>query len=83
MRFKAAAVALLALAGGVFAAPASNATGPPSMAVHLSQAGNTKVRASLTNTGHDEFSFVHLNFFRHEAPVKKVSVFRDGTWECS
>ena len=83
MRLKAAATALLALAINVIAAPAAVETSDTSLDVHLSQVGNTRVKADLTNTGKGELEFVHLNFFRHDTPVKKVSVFRDGKWAFS
>ncbi|KAJ5919394.1 hypothetical protein N7466_010337 [Penicillium verhagenii] len=45
--------------------------------VTLIQADNTQIKAIVKNVGKEEITFVHLNFFRDSAPVKKVSVYRD------
>jgi deuterolysin len=39
---------------------------------------NTRIKAVVTNTGHDDVTFVHLNFFRDSAPVKKVTIYQNG-----
>ncbi|KAJ5584790.1 uncharacterized protein N7459_004590 [Penicillium hispanicum] len=41
--------------------------------VTLSQLSDTRIKAVVQNTGGDEVTFVHLNFFRDGAPVKKVA----------
>lgn len=50
----------------------------PVLDVTLSQVKDTYIRAVVTNTGSEEVTFVHLNFFRDSAPVKKVEVHQDG-----
>lgn len=50
----------------------------PILDVTLSQVKGTRIRAMVTNTGSQEVTFVHLNFFRDSAPVKKVEVYQHG-----
>lgn len=47
--------------------------------VTLSQVSDTGIKAVIKNTGGEEVTFVHLNFFRDSAPVKKVSIYQNGT----
>lgn len=70
------ALALFALAA--LAAPFENKSDSPSLNVTLTQVGNTRVKAVVKNTGEEDVTFVHVNFFGHAAPVKKVSVYRNG-----
>lgn len=53
--------------------------GEPSLDVTLSQASNTLIKAKITNNGKEDVTFVHLNFFRDTAPVKKVDIYQNGT----
>jgi deuterolysin len=46
--------------------------------VTLSQVSDTRIKAVVKNTGNEDVTFVHLNFFRDSAPVKKVAVYKDG-----
>lgn len=69
------AAALLALLPSALAIPVS--ADSPSLDVTLSQVGNTRVKAVVKNVGSEDVTFVHLNFFKDSAPVKKVSLFRD------
>ncbi|EAW10799.1 putative penicillolysin/deuterolysin metalloprotease [Aspergillus clavatus NRRL 1] len=75
MQLTVLASAILALAQGALAIPAK----APALDVTLSQIDNTRVKAVVKNTGAEEVTFVHLNFFRDAAPVKKVSLFRNAT----
>ncbi|KAE8334223.1 neutral protease 2 [Aspergillus arachidicola] len=50
----------------------------PILDVTLSRMGNTRIKAVVKNTGRQDISFVHLNFFGNSAPVKKVSIFREN-----
>ncbi|KAJ5690885.1 hypothetical protein N7462_005277 [Penicillium macrosclerotiorum] len=45
--------------------------------VTLSQISDTRIKAVVKNTGAEEVTFVHLNFFHDSAPVKKVTVYQD------
>ncbi|KAI9038261.1 neutral protease II [Aspergillus affinis] len=77
MRFATVSAALAAFASTAAAVPVSDAAAAsPSLSVKLSQIDNTRVKAVVTNSGKEDVDFVHLNFFRDSAPVKKVSVFR-------
>ena len=77
MRFATVSAALAAFASTAAAVPVSDAaSASPSLSVKLSQIDNTRVKAVVTNSGKEDVDFVHLNFFRDSAPVKKVSVFR-------
>lgn len=77
MHFAALSTALLALVHNAFAAPVDSHR--PSLDVTLTRAGNTHIKAVVKNTGSEDVTFVHLNFFRDNAPVQKVSVHRNGT----
>lgn len=78
MRFTAYFASLLALAQYVSALPAGT-DGTSALHVTLSQISNTKIKAVVQNTGAEEVTFMHLNFFKDHAPVKKVAVYRNGT----
>jgi deuterolysin len=54
----------------------------PSFDVTLSQVDNTRIKAVVTNNGHGDVTFVHLNFFRDRAPVKKVTIYQNGRFGC-
>ncbi|KAF4250405.1 hypothetical protein CNMCM8714_000029 [Aspergillus fumigatus] len=69
------ASAILALINGALALPAST----PTLDVTLTQVDNTRIKATVKNTGNEKVTFVHLNFFQDAAPVKKVSLFRNAT----
>ncbi|KAB8068808.1 neutral protease 2-like protein [Aspergillus leporis] len=79
MRFFSASSLLLALAPALNAIPVDVAGAAPGLDVTLSQVGNTRIKAVVKNTGSEDVTFVHLNFFRDAAPVKKVSLFRNAT----
>lgn len=76
MRFAAVSAALLALCNNVLAAPAQPE--PANLDVTLSQVDNTRLKAVVKNSGSEEVTFVHLNFFKDNAPVQKVALSRDG-----
>ncbi|KAH2368980.1 hypothetical protein KXW83_006457 [Aspergillus fumigatus] len=69
------ASAILALINGALALPANT----PTLDVTLTQVDNTRIKATVKNTGNEKVTFVHLNFFQDAAPVKKVSLFRNAT----
>jgi deuterolysin len=75
MQFTVLASAILALVNGALALPAS----APSLEVTLTQVDNTLIKAIVKNTGSEEVTFSHYNFFKDPAPVKKVDIFRNGT----
>jgi deuterolysin len=77
MRFTVFSAAVLALAQHICALPveAEQASG---LDVTLSQVSDTRIKAVVKNTGNEDVTFVHLNFFRDSAPVKKVAVYKDG-----
>jgi len=50
--------------------------------VTLSQVENTQIKAVVQNIGQEEVTFVHLNFFRDGAPVKKVVVYQNSMIPC-
>lgn len=52
----------------------------PSFDVTLSQVDNTRIKAVVTNTDHDDVTFVHLDFFGDSAPVKKVTIHQNGRY---
>ncbi|KAE8153667.1 neutral protease 2-like protein [Aspergillus avenaceus] len=79
MRFISASSILLALAPVLNAVPVEVANSASGLDVTLSQVGNTRIKAVVKNTGSEDVTFVHLNFFRDTAPVKKVSLFRNTT----
>ncbi|OJJ56677.1 hypothetical protein ASPSYDRAFT_80480 [Aspergillus sydowii CBS 593.65] len=70
-------VALLALLQGISASPVDVKLNSPGLQVTLSQVDNTRIKAVVQNTGSEEVTFVHLNFFQDASPVKKVSLFRN------
>ncbi|PWY67905.1 deuterolysin metalloprotease family protein [Aspergillus heteromorphus CBS 117.55] len=51
----------------------------PVLTVTLSQVTNTRIKAEVKNTGAEDLTIVHLNFFGDTAPIKKVSVFHNET----
>jgi deuterolysin len=73
-------VALLALMQGISASPVDVKLNTPGLHVTLEQVDNTRIKAVVKNTGSEEVTFVHLNFFQDNGPVKKVSLFRDSTF---
>lgn len=50
--------------------------------VTLSQVENTQIKAVVRNIGQEEVTFLHLNFFRDSAPVKKVAVYQNSMDPC-
>ncbi|CEJ57942.1 Putative Penicillolysin [Penicillium brasilianum] len=76
MRFTVFSTAVLALAQHARALPveAEQASG---LDVTLSQVSDTRIKAVVKNSGNEDVTFVHLNFFRDSAPVKKVAVYKD------
>lgn len=76
MRFTVFFAAVLAFAQQACALPVEGeqASG---LDVTLSQVSDTRIKAVVKNTGNEDVTFVHLNFFRDSAPVKKVAVYRD------
>lgn len=77
MRFTVFSAAVLAFAHQACALPfeGEHASG---LDVTLSQVSDTRIKAVVKNTGTEDVTFVHLNFFRDSAPVKKVAVYKDG-----
>ncbi|KAL2852091.1 Deuterolysin metalloprotease family-domain-containing protein [Aspergillus pseudoustus] len=71
-------IALLALMQGISASPVDVKLNAPGLHVTLEQVDNTRIKAVVKNTGSEEVTFVHLNFFQDSSPVKKVSLFRDS-----
>lgn len=51
-----------------------------SLNVTLSQTGNTLIKAVVKNEDPDDINFVHYSFFGDTAPVKKVSIYRNGKY---
>ncbi|GMF80383.1 unnamed protein product [Aspergillus oryzae] len=78
MRFISVSSLLLALAPALNAVPVEVAGSAQGLDVTLSQVGNTRIKAVVKNTGSEDVTFVHLNFFKDAAPVQKVSLFRNG-----
>ncbi|KAJ5682088.1 uncharacterized protein N7477_002028 [Penicillium maclennaniae] len=76
MHFTAFSTVLLALAQYACAVPveSNQASG---LDVTLRQVDHTRIKAVVKNAGNEEVTFVHLNFFRDSAPVKKVAVYKD------
>ncbi|KAJ5559188.1 hypothetical protein N7461_003160 [Penicillium sp. DV-2018c] len=75
MRLIALSTAALALAQHAYALPVEgDASG---LDITLSRVSDTRIKAVVKNAGKEDVTFVHLNFFRDSAPVKKVGVFRD------
>jgi deuterolysin len=77
MRFAFLSTAVLGLAHHARALPVE-AEQVSGLDVTLSQVSDTRIKAVVKNTGNEEVTFVHLNFFRDSAPVKKVAVYKDG-----
>lgn len=78
MRLAALSATLLALAQHAYALPLE-ADGGAGLDITLSRVSDTRIKAVVKNTGKEDVTFVHLNFFRDSAPVKKVNVFKNGT----
>lgn len=76
MHFAALSTALLAIVNSALAVPVSSNS--PALDVTLSQVDNTNVKAVVKNTGSDDVTFVHLNFFNDNAPVEKASIYRNS-----
>jgi deuterolysin len=76
MRLTALSTAVLALAQHAYALPVEgDASG---LDITLSRISDTRIKAVVKNAGKEDVTFVHLNFFRDSAPVKKVGVFKNG-----
>ncbi|KAL4899949.1 neutral protease 2 [Aspergillus multicolor] len=71
-------VALLAMLQAASASPVDVKTNSAGLQVTLSQVNNTRIKAVVQNTGSEEVTFMHLNFFKDASPVKKVSLFRNN-----
>jgi deuterolysin len=69
--------AFLAIAQNVYAFPIE-VDQASALDVTLSRVSDTRIKAVVKNTGAENVTFVHLNFFRDSAPVKKVAVYRNG-----
>jgi deuterolysin len=78
MKFVALSTAVLALAQNACALPVETEDAS-ALDVTLSRVSDTRIKAVVKNTGSEDVTFVHLNFFRDSAPVKKVDVFQNGT----
>jgi deuterolysin len=77
MRFATLSTALLGFAQYVHSLPVE-ADGASVLDVALTQVSDTRIKAVVKNSGKEDVTFVHLNFFRDSAPVKKVDVFQNG-----
>lgn len=77
MRLTILSATFLALAHHMRAAPIQG-DGASALYVTLGQLSDTRIKAVVQNVGENEVTFVHLNFFRDNAPVKKVSVYQNG-----
>lgn len=77
MRLTALSAAVLALAQHLHALP-TQIDQVSGLDVTLSQVNDTRIKAVVKNTGSQDVTFVHLNFFRDSAPVKKVAIYQDG-----
>ncbi|KAJ5488540.1 Penicillolysin [Penicillium diatomitis] len=77
MRFTVLSTTLLALAQYTYAVPVEAAKAD-ALDVTLSHVSDTRIKAVVKNTGKEDITFVHLNFFRDSAPVKKVAVYKDN-----
>lgn len=55
-------------------------TKPSCLDVTLCQVDNTRIKAVVKNTGDERITFMHLGSFGDGAPVKKVSVYRNGMY---
>ncbi|KAJ5873730.1 uncharacterized protein N7529_002160 [Penicillium soppii] len=76
MRFAAISTALLALAQQACALPLEVEENS-ALDITLSHVSDTRIKAVVKNSGSEDVTFVHLNFFRDSAPVKKVDVFKN------
>lgn len=77
MRFAALSTVLLALAQHVHTLPVETDE-TSTLDITLSRVTDTRIKAVVKNSGSEDVTFVHLNFFRDTAPVKKVNVFKNG-----
>ncbi|PGH28214.1 hypothetical protein AJ80_00104 [Polytolypa hystricis UAMH7299] len=81
----ATAVALAALAssavGAVLPPSQRRADEPSKLSITLTQLSGTQIKAVVKNTGNEDLSLLHLNFFNDKAPIKKASVFGDDGFE--
>ncbi|KAH2898168.1 hypothetical protein KXV75_001504 [Aspergillus fumigatus] len=71
------ASAILALINGALALPAST----PTLDVTLTQVDNTRIKATVKNTGNEKVTFVHLNFFQDAAPSPLTTLAPGATFE--
>ncbi|KAJ6024820.1 hypothetical protein N7540_005617 [Penicillium herquei] len=78
MRFSTLSTVVLVFARHVCALPTEKDK-VSGLDIALSQVENTRMKAVIKNTGQEEVTFVHLNFFGDKAPVKKVSVYQNNT----
>lgn len=78
MKLIALSTALLAVAQNAYALPVETEDAS-ALDITLSRVSDTRIKAVVKNTGSEDVTFVHLNFFRDSAPVKKVDVLKDGT----
>ncbi|KAJ5388904.1 hypothetical protein N7509_011445 [Penicillium cosmopolitanum] len=76
MRLTVLSAAFLAIAQNVYAFPIE-ADQASALDVTLSRVSDTRIKAVVKNTGAENVTFVHLNFFRDSAPVKKVAVYQN------
>ncbi|OQE44777.1 hypothetical protein PENCOP_c002G03072 [Penicillium coprophilum] len=74
MRFAALSTTLLALAVHALPVDTDETSG---LDITLSRISDTRIKAVVKNSGSEDVTFVHLNFFRDSAPVKKVNVFKN------
>ncbi|KAL6235495.1 neutral protease 2 [Aspergillus navahoensis] len=73
-----APIALLGMLQAASASPVDIKTSTAGLQVTLSQVNNTRIKAVVQNTGSEEVTFLHMNFFNDASPVKKVSIFRNN-----
>jgi deuterolysin len=73
-----APIALLGMLQAASASPVDIKTSTAGLQVTLSQINNTRIKAVVQNTGSEEVTFMHMNFFKDASPVKKVSIFRNN-----
>lgn len=78
MRFTVFSAAVLAFAAQHACALPLDGDQTSGLDVTLSHISDTRIKAVVKNTGSEDVTFVHLNFFRDSAPVKKVAVYKDG-----
>ncbi|PGH07192.1 hypothetical protein GX51_01979 [Blastomyces parvus] len=79
MRSPQSILAIVALAtttlAGVLPSTQKRADNIPELDVKLTQVKGTVLKAVVTNTGDEDLNILNLNFFKDNAPVKKVSVY--------